>query len=106
MDRGFSQDKLARHLNLTFQQIQKYEQAANRIGASRLLQIAQTLNTPVEWFFEGFVCEEKQIERKTQTNCPIPPDIFELIGVVNALPPKLRKSFRELSAALADLSRD
>jgi transcriptional regulator with XRE-family HTH domain len=48
-----SQTKLANGLGLTFQQVQKYEKGVNRIGASRLLQIASILQVPVEFFFEG-----------------------------------------------------
>ena len=49
---GLSQEKLGESLGITFQQIQKYEKGANRIGASRLQQIAGVLNTPVAFFFE------------------------------------------------------
>lgn len=50
---GWSQSKLGDALKLTFQQVQKYEKGANRIGASRLQQIASALQCPVAWFFEG-----------------------------------------------------
>jgi transcriptional regulator with XRE-family HTH domain len=50
---GMSQEKLGDALGLTFQQVQKYERGTNRIGASRLLQIAQTLQVPVAFFFDG-----------------------------------------------------
>lgn len=50
---GMSQEKLGKSLNLTFQQVQKYEKGANRIGASRLQQISQILHVPVAFFFEG-----------------------------------------------------
>ena len=49
---GLSQEKLGESLGITFQQIQKYEKGANRIGASRLQQIAAVLNTPISFFFE------------------------------------------------------
>jgi len=49
---GFSQDKLAQGLGLTFQQIQKYERGANRVGASRLYQLSRVLDVPVSYFFE------------------------------------------------------
>lgn len=49
---GMSQEQMGKALGLTFQQIQKYERAANRMGASRLHQIAQLLNVPVAWFFD------------------------------------------------------
>lgn len=50
---GLSQEKLAAGLGLTFQQVQKYEKGTNRIGASRLQQIAGVLQVPVSFFFEG-----------------------------------------------------
>jgi transcriptional regulator with XRE-family HTH domain len=48
-----SQEKLGEALGLTFQQVQKYEKGANRIGASRLQQIAGVLGVPVDFFFSG-----------------------------------------------------
>jgi transcriptional regulator with XRE-family HTH domain len=50
---SMSQEKLGDALGLTFQQVQKYEKGANRIGASRLQQIAAILQVPVSFFFEG-----------------------------------------------------
>jgi transcriptional regulator with XRE-family HTH domain len=50
---GMSQEKLGDALGITFQQIQKYEKGTNRIGASRLHQIARVLSVPVEFFYEG-----------------------------------------------------
>ena len=50
---GMSQSTLADGLDLTFQQVQKYEKGTNRISASRLLHISQILQLPVTFFFEG-----------------------------------------------------
>ena len=50
---SMSQEKLGDALNLTFQQVQKYEKGTNRIGASRLQQISNILQVPVSFFFEG-----------------------------------------------------
>src|SRR3954464_10742339 len=50
---NMSQEKLGDALGLTFQQVQKYEKGTNRIGASRLQQISDVLQTPVSFFFEG-----------------------------------------------------
>jgi transcriptional regulator with XRE-family HTH domain len=50
---NMSQEKLGDALGLTFQQVQKYEKGTNRIGASRLQQIAHILQVPVSFFFEG-----------------------------------------------------
>ena len=50
---GMSQEKLGDACGITFQQIQKYEKGTNRMGASRLHQIARVLQVPVEFFYEG-----------------------------------------------------
>jgi len=50
---GMSQSTLAAGLDLTFQQVQKYEKGTNRISASRLQHISQILQLPVTFFFEG-----------------------------------------------------
>ena len=50
---GMSQENLGERLDLTFQQVQKYEKGANRVSASRLYQIGEILKVPVEFFFEG-----------------------------------------------------
>ena len=50
---GMSQDDLAQEVDLTYQQIQKYERGANRIGASRLFELSKILNVAISYFFEG-----------------------------------------------------
>src|SRR5215467_2657867 len=50
---AMSQEKLGAALGLTFQQVQKYENGTNRMGASRLQQMSDILQVPVEFFFEG-----------------------------------------------------
>ena len=57
--RGMSQERLAAEMNITFQQVQKYEKGLNRIGASRLWDLAQVLNVPISYFYEG-MSEETQ----------------------------------------------
>ena len=51
--RGLTQAQLARSVGLTFQQVQKYESGRNRISASMLVELAQSLQAPVLAFFEG-----------------------------------------------------
>ncbi len=50
---GLTQEALAEAVDLTFQQVQKYERGANRVSASMLWEIAQKLDIPVAWLFEG-----------------------------------------------------
>lgn len=49
---GMSQEKLGELLGLTFQQVQKYEKGTNRIGASRLFDLARILGVPVQFFYD------------------------------------------------------
>lgn len=56
--RHYSQTDVARKLNLSFQQIQKYEIGSNRIAASRLFELARILEVSPSYFFEGFADEE------------------------------------------------
>ena len=50
---GLSQERLAESLSLTFQQVQKYERGANRVSASKLYEIARSLRSPINYFFDG-----------------------------------------------------
>ena len=49
---GMSQEQLGTELNITFQQVQKYERGANRISASSLWDIGQILDVPISYFFD------------------------------------------------------
>ncbi len=49
---GISQERLAESIGLTFQQVQKYERGANRVGASRLFDLSRVLDVPVSFFFD------------------------------------------------------
>lgn len=57
---GLTQKELGALLGLTFQQIQKYERGANRVGASRLWDLGRVLNVPVQYFFESMPDAVKQ----------------------------------------------
>ncbi len=64
---GMSQEKLGDALGLTFQQVQKYERGANRVGASRLFEISRVLDVPVSFFFEEMSDETAALERAQRT---------------------------------------
>ena len=57
---GLSQERLGEAVGLTFQQIQKYERGANRIGASRMYDLAHVLDVPVSFFFDDMPDDVKQ----------------------------------------------
>ena len=69
---GLSQERLGEQLGLTFQQIQKYEKGANRIGASRLYDIAQVLGVSVQFFFEDLPedIEPSAVDEGEQESAP------------------------------------
>ncbi|HKF72185.1 MAG TPA: helix-turn-helix domain-containing protein [Stellaceae bacterium] len=56
---GLSQEKLGEAIGLTFQQVQKYERGANRVGASRLYHLSRVLDVPVSYFFEEMSSDVK-----------------------------------------------
>lgn len=62
---GLSQEKLGEALGVTFQQIQKYERGTNRVGASRLYDIATALDVPISFFFDDMLGAAKP----TVLNC-------------------------------------
>ena len=51
---GLTQTKVAQAINVTFQQIQKYEKGTNGVSSNRLMQLSQFLNVPITYFFEDF----------------------------------------------------
>lgn len=53
-DLGLTQQELARVLNITYQQVQKYETGGNRVNAGKLFILAKALDVPIEYFFQGF----------------------------------------------------
>lgn len=61
---GMSQEHLGSAVGLTFQQIQKYERGANRIGSSRLYQFSHILDVPVGFFFHDMPIAAKHIPEK------------------------------------------
>jgi transcriptional regulator with XRE-family HTH domain len=62
---GISQPKLAAALGIAYQQLSKYEQAVNRISASRLYELGQVLDVPVTFFFEGIAETEATAQKPT-----------------------------------------
>ena len=106
---GMSQEKLGEGLGLTFQQIQKYEKGINRVGASRLQQIAHILHVPVEFFFEGAPGATGAIPDAPDTPSLVhvseflaTPDGLTLVaGFVKIRSAKLRRSIVELVSYLA-----
>lgn len=64
---GVSQERLADDLGLTFQQVQKYERGANRVSASKLYEIARSLQAPISYFFDGLADPLNAVEEYAPT---------------------------------------
>ncbi|MBT3306147.1 MAG: helix-turn-helix transcriptional regulator [Alphaproteobacteria bacterium] len=116
---GLSQEKLGDAVGLTFQQIQKYERGANRIGASRLFQLCNILDVPITFFFDempgGLKTAEAQVvrglqeqEQKTLQLDPLARrETLELVRAYYKIAdPKVRRRLFELTKSLAGSAAD
>lgn len=114
---GVSQEKLADSLQLTFQQIQKYETGRNRVSASRLFQISEILDTEVAHFFDGYKkCANENtygLAESSQSSYNAPKDVMneketlELLKTYYAIEDaKLRKSFVKTMKQVAKTSEE
>ena len=91
---GMSQEKLGNALNLTFQQVQKYEKGTNRIGASRLQQSAHILQVPVALFFEGAPSVTTAARYEGMTEAPSPAYVSDFLATSDGL--ALTKAFMRI----------
>ena len=103
---GMTQQQLAQHVGIKFQQIQKYETGANRVSASRLWDISETLEVPVGLFFEGL---EREQARET-TKKAVPSDLMgdkealDLIRSYYLIPENQRRRLFDLARELSDVA--
>ena len=63
---GLTQTKVAKAINVTFQQIQKYEKGTNGVSSTRLLQLSNYLKVPIDYFFKDFSEYLINIEKSTE----------------------------------------
>ncbi len=93
---GMNQEELGQHVGLTFQQIQKYEQGKNRMGASRLWQFSLILGRPISWFFEGIG------ERKRKSDDLLAKrETLKFVRYLSACDPDVRKHIAAMINAVA-----
>lgn len=110
---GLSQEKLGEAIGLTFQQVQKYERGANRIGASRLYDLSKVLDVKVSYFFEDMSDQiaarsPRQIRGTVQEEDSYEPDPMakrETLELVRAYykinDPRVRKRLFDMTRALS-----
>jgi transcriptional regulator with XRE-family HTH domain len=92
---SMSQEKLGDALGLTFQQVQKYEKGTNRIGASRLQQIAQILQVPVSFFFDGAPHLPGLVRQEGMGEAPSPAYVSDFLATSDGL--ALTKAFMRIT---------
>jgi transcriptional regulator with XRE-family HTH domain len=103
---GLTQQQLAGACGVRFQQIQKYECAANRMSAARLWQLAEVLEVPVSYFYEG-LGQESQIDKE-----PEPPEPHagketkDLIQAFYSLSARPRQRLLDLAKSLNETESD
>ncbi len=104
---GMTQQQLAEQVGIKFQQIQKYETGANRVSASRLWDIADALDVPVAFFFEGLEDAQKQ---EQEAGVAVPADIMgdkealDLVRSYYAIPENQRRRLFDLARVLSDVA--
>ena len=99
---GLSQTALGEPLGLSYQQIQKYERGANRMGASRLFQIASILDVPIMFFFEDMPSKITGPDKFPADAVVIDSQATKLIRAYVSVPDeRVRKGIRDLVRQLA-----
>jgi transcriptional regulator with XRE-family HTH domain len=104
---GISQERLADSIGLTFQQVQKYERAANRVSASKLWEMARVLNASIAYFYEGLgdVLETpgSNLPREAVQQFLMTPEGIELASTFPKIPRgRVRRKILDLVRAMAD----
>lgn len=98
---GMTQQSLGEQVGIRFQQIQKYECAANRISASRLFDLSEALHVPVQYFYEGL--SMKDVANDTGG---LPADVMnrketmELVRAYYSMPEDTRRRLLELARSM------
>src|SRR5690606_11411867 len=99
---GLTQQQLAESVGIRFQQIQKYECGANRVSASRLFELAESLDVPVQYFYEGL----SQRDAEAVNGAALAADILsqketmDLVRAYYRLGERPRKRLLELAKSL------
>lgn len=104
---GMTQQQLAEKVGIKFQQIQKYETGMNRVSASRLWDISESLEVPVSFFFDGM---EEEGAAPSDKFSAVPGDIMadkealELVRSYYSIPENQRRRLFELARVLSDVA--
>lgn len=101
---GMTQQQLAEHVGIKFQQIQKYETGANRVSASRLWDISDALEVPVSFFFEGIEAAEVTSSSNIPADLMGDKEALDLVRSYYSIPENQRRRLFELARVLSEVA--
>ncbi|WP_375266475.1 helix-turn-helix domain-containing protein [Planktotalea sp.] len=107
---GVTQQQLAEKVGIKFQQIQKYETGANRVSASRLWDIAESLDVDVSFFFAGMEGAFATADPSSAEQSPVPSDLLndkealDLVRSYYSIPEEQRRRLFDLARVLSDVA--
>ena len=107
---GMTQQQLAEKVGIKFQQIPKYETGANRVSASRLWDIADALDVPVAFFFEGIEEAQQEDAAPASPSETVPSDLLgdkealDLVRSYYAIPENQRRRLFDLARVLSEVA--
>lgn len=101
---GMTQQQLAEQVGIKFQQIQKYETGANRVSASRIWDIADALEVPVSFFFEGLETDASGHTSKVPTDLMGDKEALDLVRSYYSIPENQRRRLFDLARVLSDVA--
>lgn len=98
---GMTQQQLADKVGIKFQQIQKYETGMNRVSASRLWDVAETLGVQISFFFEGLSAESEAAASPAAGDFFADKEALELVRSYYAIPEAQRRRLFDLARVLS-----
>jgi transcriptional regulator with XRE-family HTH domain len=102
---GMTQQQLAEKVGIKFQQIQKYETGANRVSASRLWDISEAMDVPVNFFFEGLDDQNDVVaEGQVPSDLLGDKEALDLIRSYYAIPENQRRKLFDLARVLSEVA--
>jgi|TARA_B100001964_G_scaffold213540_1_gene250494 transcriptional regulator with XRE-family HTH domain len=99
---GLTQTKVAKAINVTFQQIQKYEKGINGVSSTRLLQLSNYLKVPINYFFDSYTEYLKGINKTDEGYTPV--NYNFLVKIYSELTQEQKSKFNKQAIRESDLS--
>ncbi len=93
---GLTQTQVAKAINVTFQQIQKYEKGTNGVSSARLLQLANFLKVPIKYFFEDFQDFHSENNQDSSHTSHEATNVSEIMKAINNLSSQDKKQILDI----------